>query len=574
MQRSTWSAWRARACFSFGLFVASASGWASDSTAATASPGQPGQPGQAGVDETPPPVPGTESLGAPTAYVQSLEGKFNKLFYGEFSQLAPYEVVGAPDATRTVEVRFAVRWDGTIAALTVAHSSGVPAFDDGAIEVIKKLAPYRPPVDVLADDGLAHFLWRFGRRMEEAGGKVEQVEFPLNEAVPRLVAAGRVAEAERRVKEALESPTAEAGVLAVFARAVLAQPTSTPEESLVVAQEHAALLDGRAAFELRRWLFLPETAPDAARSLIAAGVDIAPDVKRALDEGGNIQQAGLAIALAVPEALRSCDSCLAALADASRSGRGRTVESRKAAIKSLGVFRTGPLARSAQEALGRLGTDADPMIRASALLAGTAPQDGRKALFKMSPLLKDPSPAIRGAAAAAVLRIGGDHEIDELYGVYREHSDVAFGFLAEELGRQKGPATLDMLGKLLHKAEGKRRVMLIEALAARTDAPARAMLDPILVEARRSPEEEISIRRLALRGASVTDILTMASDTRLGLDGYRALLANGLAREAAAWLLDRFDALDRVSRLRALGLWLEPRDKDRDALATSAGLMR
>jgi hypothetical protein len=267
----------------------------------------------------------------------------------------------------------------------VAHSSGVSAFDDGALEIIKKLAPYRPPVDVLADDGLAHFLWRFGRRVEDASGKVEQVEFPLAEAVPRLVAAGRVAEAERRVKEALESPTAEAGVLAVFARAVLAQPTSTAEESLVVAQEHAALRDGRAPLELRRWLFLPETAPGAAHSLTAAGVDIAPDVKRALEEGGNIQQAGLAVALAVPDALQTCDACLAAVADATRSGRGRTTESRKVAIRALGVFRAGPLGSTAQETLGRLAADPEPTIRATAILAATGPQDGRKALFKMSP---------------------------------------------------------------------------------------------------------------------------------------------------------------------------------------------
>lgn len=506
---------------------------------------------------------------APAAYLRALESKFRKAFYDDFIRLAPYEVVGAPSAPRAVDLRFVVRWDGTIASLEVVKSSGIGGFDEGALEVVKRLAPYRPPVDVLADDGLAHFLWHFGRRPEEASGKIEDVQFPLQDAIPRLVAAGRAAEAERRVKEALANPNAEAGVLAVFARAVLAQPAATPAESLAIAEAHAALREPRATNELRRWLFLAETAADAARALTLLGADPSHDIAVALAEAGPIQQAGVAAALAVPETLAGCEACVNALAEASRPARGRSSERRATAARALGAFRQGPFAKTAREALARLATDSDPMVRGHALLASVGPEDGRRAVFKMAPLLKDAAPAIRGAAAAAILRAGGDHEIDQLYGVYRERSDVAMGFLAEELGRQKGAASLDMLVKLLHKAEGRRRVLLIEALATRQDASAREAAAPFLAEARHSAEEDPAIRRLALRGASPADVLGMASDQRLGLDGYRALLTSGMPREAAAWLLDRYDAMDSVSRLRALGLWLAPHPVESDAPASA-----
>jgi len=502
---------------------------------------------------------------APGAYLRALEGKFSKAFYDDFIRLAPYEVVGSPTAPRAVDVRFVVRWDGTVASAEVVKSSGVSGFDEGALEVIRRLAPYRPPVDVLADDGLAHFIWHFGRRQEEASGKIEDVQFPLEDAIPRLVAAGRAAEAERRVKDALANPNVDAGVLAVFARAVLAQPAATAAESLAIAEAHAALHEPRAANELRRWLFSVETAAEAARALKQLGADPSHDIAAALAEPGAIQQAGVAAALAVPETLGGCEACVNAIAEATRPARGRTSERRAAATRALGGFRQGPFAKTARDALARLTTDNDPVVRAHALLASVGPEDGRRAVFKMAPLLKDPAPAVRGAAAAAILRTGGDREIDQLYGVYRERSDVAMSFLAEELGRQKGPASLDMLEKLLRKAEGRRRAILVEALVLRQDADAQAAAAPFLADARRSSEEDPAIRRVALRGASPADVLAMASDQRLGLDGYRALLTSGMPREAAAWLLDRYDGMDSVSRLKALGLWLAPHPAESDA---------
>jgi TonB family protein len=504
---------------------------------------------------------------APAAYLRALEGKFDKAFYDDFIRLAPYEVVGSPTAARAVDVRFVVRWDGTVASLEVVKSSGVSGFDEGALEVVRRLSPYRPPVGVLADDGLAHFMWHFGRRQEEANGKIEDVQFPLGEAIPRLVAAGRAAEAERRVREALANPNVDAGVLAVFARAVLAQPAATAAESLAIAEAHAALHEPRAANELRRWVFSVETAAEAARALTQLGADPSHDIAVALADAGAIREAGVAAALAVPETLGGCEVCVNAIAEATRPGRGRTSERRIAAVRALGGFRQGPFAKTAHEALARLTTDNDPLVRAHALLASVGPEDGRRAVFKMAALLKDPAPTVRGAAAAAILRTAGDREIDQLYGVYRERSDVAMGFIAEELGRQDGPASLDMLVKLLHKAEGRRRAMLVEALALRQDANGRAAAAPFLADARRSAEEDVGIRRLALRGASPTDVLAMASDQRLGLEGYRALLTSGMAREAAAWLLDRYDGMDSVSRLKALGLWLAPHPAESDAPA-------
>jgi len=65
-----------------------------------------------------------------------------------------------------VELLFTVRWDGSPAEITVAHSSGNAEFDAAAVNVVRGDVPMPftvPPLDLFGDDGVTHFRWVFAR---------------------------------------------------------------------------------------------------------------------------------------------------------------------------------------------------------------------------------------------------------------------------------------------------------------------------------------------------------------------------------------------------------------------------
>ncbi|HTE53565.1 MAG TPA: TonB family protein [Kofleriaceae bacterium] len=177
-------------------------------------------------------------------------------------------------ASLTVALELELDPDGGLVALRVAAPSGNRAFDDAAREVAGEAVPLAPPpAELLSDDQHLYLGWRFSRDVRQAGpasARIRRVEWPLERAVPQLIARGRVGQAARRVATAAESVASEAAQGPILARfrdvcaAALAQALSSDDAARAVAGV-AAVVEARlisAAPDLRR----------LARGSIDAGV--------------------------------------------------------------------------------------------------------------------------------------------------------------------------------------------------------------------------------------------------------------------------------------------------------------
>src|SRR5579863_5752608 len=214
------------------------------------------------------------------------------------------------------EILFTVRWDGSPAEVTVAHSSGLAAFDQAAIAAVKGDRPLPvPPIDVYGDDGVAHFRWILARDARLcSGGEVRRVEAPLAEALPRLFYQGRIKEALLRV--ARYTRNGDAGAMSTFARAWLARPQTDPALDARAAAALAHVGDARQADRLRPALNRPDTLPIAAPALAALKVDLCAQVRPRLKPG---DPDGLMFATRVLQAagaeLPASSPCVATLGD-------------------------------------------------------------------------------------------------------------------------------------------------------------------------------------------------------------------------------------------------------------------
>ena len=133
---------------------------------------------------------------------------------------------------------------------------------------------------------------------------------------------------------------------------------------------------------------------------------------------------------------------------------------------------------------------------------------------------------------------------------------------AAELGQMSSEASAAILKKLLKRTEKSVRVAVITALAGRHDAAARALVDPILANARAQASDELAVRELAIPGAQPGELISMAAvDPRMGLTVYRALLRAQKREDAARWLIAHLEQLPSEDRIAALGDWIEEAPK-------------
>ncbi|HEX2658204.1 MAG TPA: HEAT repeat domain-containing protein, partial [Polyangia bacterium] len=190
------------------------------------------------------------------------------------------------------------------------------------------------------------------------------------------------------------------------------------------------------------------------------------------------------------------------------------------------------------------------------LLASITPEHDRAALFRMSPLLHDPSPDIRAAAAAGVLRAAGDQGIEQLYLLARERDPRPMIAAAAELGRLRSEESATLLGKWLSRTDKAVRRAAIQALAERHDEAARALVAPVLAAALVNRDEDVAVRELALRAATPEQLAALATDPRLGRATDRAMLAANRREEAARWLVNNLDQLLPDARIAVLGEWI------------------
>ena len=506
-------------------------------------------------DRPEPPVGGPDQEGA---YLRQIHERLHPGWVDGYIRISPYKQLGPATSERQTEVSLVLRWDGTVEKAEVARSSGSLEFDAAALNSVWFAAPFPPPVDVLADDGLAHLKWRFARNHRLcSGGEVLRVEFPLQTALPNLAARGRLTEALRRMNDELARVGWSGGdFLSPFARNWLARPNLSNELDTRAAAALALGGDRRQMRILETAILVPETAVVAATALQRLGVDVGAVLAKALaadPERVSTRRAAVVAAVrAVPSIRASCPTCIELMTSAAIDPR-QSVATRVSLIELLTPTAA---AEPVASALARAAEDSHVAVRAAALLAQMPPGRGRVGVIKMAPLLHNRAPEIRAAAVAGVLRAGGDLGIEQLYLLGRERDPRPLIAAAQELGTMSSEASLELLKKLAKRPDKSVRLAVVKALAARSDAGARAMVEPILTAARADRSEDPALREMALGAAAPAELVGIGSDAALGVVAYRALVRANLREEAARWLLTNLEQLSPEDRIAALGDWI------------------
>lgn len=507
-----------------------------------------------------PPVGGPDREGD---YLRLVHDRLHPGWVDGFIRISPYKQLGPATSDRHTAVALVLRWDGTVESATVSKTSGSLEFDAAALNAIWFAAPFPPPVDVLADDGLAHLKWTFARDHRLcSGGEVLRVEFPLQTALPNLAARGRLGEALRRMSEELARVGWSGGdFLSPFARQWLGRPNLSNELDTRAAAALALGGDRRQLRILETAVLVPETAAVAATALERLGVDVGAIWSKALavdpDQAQARRPAVVAAMRAVPTALGTCPPCVDALAAAVTDPR-QPAPTRAALIEMLGRIEA---TEAVTQALARAAQDSHPAVRGAALLAQTPAGRGRPGVIRLAPLLRDRAPEIRAAAAAGVLKTGGELGLEQLYLLVRERDPRPLIAAAGELGRMSSETSFELLKKLLKRPDKSVRVAVVKALAARTDAASRALVEPILTAARTNTAEEPALREMALASATPGELTGISADPNLGVVAYRALLRANLREEAGRWLLTHLEQMSVEDRIGVLGEWIAEHPK-------------
>ena len=489
-------------------------------------------------------------------YLRLVHERLHAAWVDGYLRITAYDVLGPDTSTRETEINLVIRWDGTIEQAEVSKASGSADFDAAALNAIWTSAPFPPPAEVMADDGLAHLRWHFARDYRQcSNASIVPVEYPLGIALPKLIARGRLSDALQRMSTELDQNGWTGGdFVTSFARQWLARPNLSDELDTRASAALAKGGDGKQDKRLRAAVLSPLTAAVAAPALQSLGVNVGALLATALaDAGADSTRAAVVVAArALPNITASCPACADALAAAALDPR-RPAADRVAMLALLGDLERTHVV---EMALDTASKDPNTAIRGAALLAAMPRDRGRVGVIRMAPLLHDPSPDIRAAASAGVLRAGGDLGLEQLYLLARERDPRPLQAAAAEMARMNSEASAELLGKWTKRTDKVVRRAAIQALAARHDGHARALVEPILQAAVTNGAEDPAVRLLAIPLADANQLVAMTGDPMLGRAAYQALLRTNARQQAAHWLLANFEGLPAGERIGVLGDWI------------------
>ncbi|HSY39391.1 MAG TPA: hypothetical protein VLA79_07680, partial [Polyangia bacterium] len=200
--------------------------------------------------------------------------------------------------------------------------------------------------------------------------------------------------------------------------------------------------------------------------------------------------------------------------------------------------------------------DRDAQMRATAVTVFARPGGGRPTLYRLQPLVNDPSLEVRTTVAAGLIRACGDLAIDYVMPLMKSREPEPLVAMAPELGKQTSAGTLDLLMKMQKRNDPLLRLPVLAALAERTDAAGRAVYQPLAAAVKKDPYASSETRRIVYASADVKELVPLLKDPTLGLQGFKALLRAQRHAEAMDWLVGSFDRLPPEVLVDALGAWL------------------
>ena len=318
--------------------------------------------------------------------------------------------------TLSTTVELAVDRRGRIGDVEL-HGSGNPDFDRAVRDALADAEPLAvPPDDLLSDDDRVHLRWLFARDRRQAGpatAEVVIVDLPVADVVKRLVRAGDLARAARRVARApagVERTGAAMTIMVAALGEALGSADSATRRAAVqaiggarvreLAPHVRALLGSTTDTELRLvaiWTALALEDRDAADLLLRELPSDLPEYSRlSLAETHTLVGLG-----------RAADAAAALAADLAGTGAPHAF-----ALQSLALAPVPALA-------GKLATwmqHGDPRTRGGVCAA----LGGRGDLALLARGLRDPDASVRVACADAARARAGDPKVASLVPRIRE----------------------------------------------------------------------------------------------------------------------------------------------------------
>jgi TonB family protein len=490
--------------------------------------------------------PAIQGEGRALPYLRALHAKMHRYWADNFLAMASTQLPkehAINVASRAVDLEVVLSAEGKLANVKVVKASGSAEFDTSAIDVVKAAAPFvLAPEEVLSDDGKVHVLWTLARDDRRCAGLSILIKtIAVGEAVPMLVAHGRESVAIARLQAADEKE--REAVFSAFARAWLDRSEDDKELAIRVAMANAWAGDERGAERLRKALEKWENLDLAARGLSVLKTPLCPFVKNKLDDSsGQARMDVLTVLRFGPDG-----DCLPWMVKLAKDRQAPLAE-RLLAIETLGS-RGEP---EVMAALKDLLKESTPTIQAAAILAEARAGAGKGAVFRLTALLRDPSIEVRTASAAALVRVGGEAALPQLFLLSREKNPRPYEAVANELASLSGEASADLLGRFLRKDDRRIRVASARALARRHDAFAMKFQTSL------GASRDAELRFLAGTTIDAEKRVAAASAP----EGYPwtdscAALAEGNGKIAAVdWLLAQFPKLEPTTRIDLMGMWL------------------
>jgi TonB family protein len=486
--------------------------------------------------------------GAEATYLDKLHAHIHRRWTDNFLRLVGEKLeLNNPlnVADRTAEVDIVIAPDGQLLSAKIVQSSGFPGFDDAITEILRDAVPFpKPPVEVRSDDDRLHLHWVFARDQRRCSGlHIVRTFDPVEMALPKLLHQGRRDEALNRVALARGNGVHVGPQLTLLAldwiKAALHQPYAT----VAMAQILGARGDADAVKWLKAAVRRPDLATEAGAALTTLKVPVCPLVKDAFDSQNWADHLPAAQALATSGEVACVPGLVKLLANTKAHP-----DARSAAAVALGNI-DDPTAR---KALAEAKDDNNPKVRGAAMLAQIRPGAGRRGVIAMETVIRDPSPDLRAAAAAGVVRAGGDTNLADLYVLFKENDPRPPLAALRELARLRSDESTKLVARLVHRPQLDVAKLAADILFERGARDSYGTLKSFLV-----PNAAVPMRGRALVVADDATLRSAAADPNLGIWVYRARLLRGEPDLAADWFVAYGTKLPPSAQADAMTEWIK-----------------
>jgi hypothetical protein len=451
----------------------------------------------------------------------------------------------ANDESRKVVLDLVADKKGKILSVDVGTSSGAESLDQAARDIALESGPIsKLDSKLLSDDGNLHALWVFARKDGVCSDlQVRAITMPAEQAIPTLLTQGRDDRALERLAEAVAEGNDKA--ISVFGQHWLKRASNGKDKNVGLAALATLAESGNreAATQLVALAEAGNLPPAYWTHLARSGHSVCTVAQKALAE--TAPDARLAALRAL--GIQFDKACLPAVAAVAVDTKANADER----VLALAVLATtsGEEARAASR---KAMNDTQPKVRAAAIRSWAQADQGLKALYGLTAIMKEPNVLVRAAINAGIVRSSGDKGLEQLYLVFKEKDPAIYEALSDELGQMNTEASAEMLRRFLKRDEPKIRRFAAMALGRRTDRFARA------VSATFVSETDVAMKVLAIHAMQPAEIESVVAgvDAKSARWVYGVLLDAGLRAIAAKQTLNVWGTLNDDSRMEWISTWL------------------